>query len=174
MTPKIEEIMIKKEENNVVNNEKVYSKEEVLKACLEYFNGDELASGVWMDKYASRIKTGEVLELTPTDMHRRMAKEFGRMEDKYSIHLNGKTSSLSEYGQKREKLTEEKIFGYFDQFRYIVPQGSVMSMLGNKNMIGSLSNCIVLPEIFDSYGGIMFTDQQLVKLYKRRCGCGID
>lgn len=174
MTPKIEEIMIKKEENNVVNSEKVYSKEEVLKACLEYFNGDELASGVWMDKYASRIKTGELLELTPTDMHRRMAKEFGRMEDKYSIHLNGKTSSLSEYGQKREKLTEEKIFGYFDKFRYIVPQGSVMSMLGNKNMIGSLSNCIVLPEIFDSYGGIMFTDQQLVQLYKRRCGCGID
>src|SRR4029077_18597568 len=79
-----------------------------------------------------------------------------------------------EYGQKRELLTEEKIFELFKGFKYVIPQGSVMFGLGNKHVVASLSNCVVLPEIYDSYGGIFFTDQQLAQLFKRRCGVGID
>jgi ribonucleoside-diphosphate reductase alpha chain len=172
MTTKTEEIVATKEEKIV--SDKVFSREEVSNACLEYFGGDELAAGVWPDKYAMKNKSGELIELSPTDMHWRMANEFGRIETKNIVHLNGKKTSLSEYGQKREHLTAERIFNYFDKFKHIVPQGSVMAMLGNKHMIGSLSNCIVIPELFDSYGGIMFADQQLAQLFKRRCGVGVD
>jgi ribonucleoside-diphosphate reductase alpha chain len=151
-----------------------FSKEEVLKNCIAYFNGDELAATTWMNKYAMKTKSGKFLESSPGEMHRRMAKEFARVETKYQTHLNGKHKQLSEYGQYREALTEERIFEYFKDFRYIIPQGSVMSSLGNANVIASLSNCIVLPEIYDSYGGIFYTDQQLAQLFKRRCGVGID
>lgn len=154
--------------------EPFYSREEVLAASLEYFNGDDLAAEVWMNKYSVKDKEGRYCELTPCDMHLRMAKEFARIEKKYGKNLNGTSSQLSNYGQKRKPLTEEKIFEYFDHFRHIIPQGSVMSVLGNPYVIGSLSNCIVIPEIYDSYGGVLFADQQLVQLMKRRCGVGID
>jgi ribonucleoside-diphosphate reductase alpha chain len=153
---------------------RLFSREEVLKSCVEYFNGDELAATTWMNKYAMRTKNGKFAELTPDDMHRRMAREFARMEEKYRTHLNGKHKQLSEYGQSREFLSEEKIYQLFKNFKYVIPQGSVMSSLGNPNIIASLSNCIVLPEIYDSYGGIFYTDQQLAQLFKRRCGVGID
>lgn len=151
-----------------------FSKEDVLKNAIAYFNGDELAASTWMSKYAMKTRNGQYLESSPDEMHRRMAKEFARIEAKYETHLNGKHKLLSEHGQTREPLTEEKIFQYFKDFRYIIPQGSVMSSLGNENVIASLSNCIVLPEIYDSYGGIFYTDQQLAQLFKRRCGVGID
>jgi ribonucleoside-diphosphate reductase alpha chain len=154
--------------------EKKYTREEVYDESIKYFNGDELATEVWINKYCVKDKEGNYCELSPTDMHHRMAEEFSRVEKKYDIDLNGKKSTLSDYGQKREKLTTEKIFNYFDHFKYIIPQGSVMSVLGNKYVIGSLSNCIVIPEIYDSYGGIMFADQQLAQLMKRRCGVGAD
>src|SRR5439155_5027509 len=80
----------------------------------------------------------------------------------------------SEYGKNREPLNEEKIFEYFRHFKYIIPQGSVMAVLGNPNILASLSNCVVLPEVYDSFGGIFYTDQQLAQLFKRRCGVGID
>ena len=91
-----------------------------------------------------------------------------------TIAWYGNLKNLSEYGQKREKLTEGKIFSLFDKFKQIIPQGSVMTVLGNNNLFGSLSNCIVLPHVYDSYGGIIFADQQLAQLYKRRCGVGVD
>lgn len=153
-----------------------YTYEQVLAKSIEYFDGDELAASTWANKYAMKDGDGNFLEQTPEDMHLRMAREFGRMEVKYrdGVSLNGNFKYLSTYGQEREFLSEEKIMELFRKFRYIVPQGSVMSSLGNPHVIASLSNCIVLPEIYDSYGGIFYTDQQLAQLFKRRCGVGID
>ncbi len=153
-----------------------FSYEEVLDACVNYFHGDELAATTWMNKYAIKTKDGFFVEKTPDDTQLRMAKEFARKEKEYKekSHLNGSFKYLSKYGQQREFLSEKKIFELFHKFKYIVPQGSVMSSLGNKNVIASLSNCIVLPEIYDSYGGIFHADQQMAQLFKRRCGVGVD
>jgi len=153
-----------------------YSYAEVLQKCIAYFHGDDLAASSWINKYAMKNKEGQFLEMSPDDMHWRMAKQFGRKEKEYKdkSNLNGSFKFLSKYGQMREFLDERKIYNYFKDFRYIMPQGSVMSALGNPHLIASLSNCIVLPEIYDSYGGIFYTDQQLAQLFKRRCGVGID
>ena len=158
------------------NNQKTYPYEQVLEAAVAYFNGDELAGTTWMNKYAMKNKEGEFVEQTPDDMHRRMAKEFGRIEADYKLkyNLNGSAKFLSKYGQEREDLTEEKVYNYFKKFGYIIPQGSVMSSLGNHYKLASLSNCIVVPELHDSYGGVFYTDQQLAQLFKRRCGVGVD
>ncbi|MDP2088221.1 MAG: adenosylcobalamin-dependent ribonucleoside-diphosphate reductase [Flavobacteriaceae bacterium] len=150
----------------------VYNYNEVLKASLAYFKGDELAATTWINKYAVKDKKGNYLEKSPNDMHHRMAKEFARIEEKY--RLKSVNKDLSTYGKSREELTEEKIFHLFKDFKYIIPQGSVMSTLGNHTMIASLSNCVVVPSSHDSYGGICYTDQQLVQLFKRRCGVGVD
>ena len=139
----------------------------------EYFNGDELAASVWEGKYAAGG------ENNPDDMHRRMAKEFARIEESYLKNnepieiVAAKHSSLSDYGKSRSFLTEERIYGLFKNFKYIVPQGSIMSMLG-VDKIGSLSNCFVIGQPEDSYGGILQKDEQLVQLMKRRGGVGID
>lgn len=153
-----------------------YKYEDLLKECLCYFDGDELAATTWINKYAMKNHKGEFVEKSPDEMHSRMAKEFARIEQKYadSVHLNGSAKFLSEYGRTRPALTEKKIYDYFRKFKYVIPQGSVMSSLGNPYIIASLSNCIVLPEIYDSYGGIFHTDEQMAQLYKRRCGVGID
>ena len=156
--------------------QKTYPYEQVLKAAVAYFNGDELAGTTWMNKYAMKDHAGEFVEQTPDDMHRRMAKEFGRIEADYKLkyNLNGSAKFLSKYGQEREDLTEEKVYAYFKEFGQIIPQGSVMSSLGNHYKLASLSNCIVVPEMHDSYGGVFYTDQQLAQLFKRRCGVGVD
>ncbi len=162
---------------NTINKTKtMLDAEEIKKASTKYFGGDELAASTWVNKYALRDKNGNVLEKTPDDMHKRMAHEFARKEREYAeiSAMNGAFAHLSEYGQKREFLSEEKIFDLFKDFKYVIPQGSVMFGLGNKHVIASLSNCVVLPEIYDSYGGVMYTDQQLTQLFKRRCGVGID
>ncbi len=150
--------------------------DDVREISIKYFGGDELAASTWMNKYALRDRDGNLLEKSPDDMHHRMAHEFARKEKEYLDHssMNGNFAFLSEYGQKRELLSEEKIYELFKDFKYVIPQGSVMFGLGNKHVTASLSNCVVLPEIYDSYGGIMFTDQQLAQLFKRRCGVGID
>ena len=152
-----------------------YTYDEVYISSLDYFDGDELAATTWMNKYAMKDSEGMYFEKNPRDMHRRMASEFARIEDRYD-EQNGDlfASSFSEYGKVRKKLTEERIFELFDDFKYVIPQGSVMSALGNHTMIASLSNCVVMPSPFDSYGGIMHTDQQLTQLFKRRCGVGVD
>ncbi|MGV6845630.1 MAG: adenosylcobalamin-dependent ribonucleoside-diphosphate reductase [Lutibacter sp.] len=152
---------------------KVYEYKQVLESALAYFNGDELAATTWLNKYAMKTKNGEFLEQSPADMHQRMAKEFARIETKYNEKKPNK-KELSAYGQKRDFLSEEKIFNLFKDFKYIIPQGSVMSSLGNDQVIASLSNCVVIPPVFDSYGGIFYTDQQLAQLFKRRCGVGVD
>ena len=130
---------------------KTYAYEDILKKSIAYFNGDALAATTWMNKYAMTDDEGEFVEQSPDDMHHRMAKEFARIENDYALRydLNGGAKFLSEYGQKRGPLTEEKIYNLFKGFGYIIPQGSVMSSLGNHYKLASLSNCIVVPEMHD-------------------------
>lgn len=150
-----------------------YTYEDVLKASLSYFNNDELAATTWINKYAVKNSKGEFLEKSPDDMHIRMANEFGRIEAKYNQNKELQ-EGLSTYGLKRKKLTSEGIYNLFKDFKYVIPQGSVMFGLGNNEIVASLSNCIVIPPVYDSYGGIIHTDQQMAQLYKRRCGVGVD
>lgn len=159
-----------------VENLQSFSEKEVLAACIEYFEGDELAATTWMSKYAMKNSEGMFLELTPDDMHLRMARAFAGIEQKYQRMPvpDERKTLLSDYGQTRKLLDEWGIYSMFRQFRQLIPQGSVMSALGNPFMLASLSNCVVLPQVFDSYGGIFHTDQQMAQLFKRRCGVGID
>lgn len=130
----------------------------VLSEATKYFKGNDLAAKVWVDKYALRNNQNELLELTPDDMHRRLAKEFARIEK----------------GKFKKPLTEEEIYSYLKDFGQIIPQGSPMYGIGNPYQFITLSNCYVLEPPVDSYGGIMKTDQQLVQIAKRRGGNGID
>lgn len=152
--------------------------DEVKVSEVEYFDGDELAASVWRGKYAME---GEV---NPDDMHRRLAKEFARIEIDYigkEFELVNSVrnpdlliSGLSEYGQSRSVLNEDSIYDLFKDFKYIVPQGSIMFGLGRTDKYISLSNCFVIPSAEDSYGGIFKTDQEQVQLMKRRGGVGHD
>lgn len=142
------------------------------KELIDYFKGDELAAEVWLGKYAYEG------EKTPNDMHKRLAKEFARIEDNYiqqedEIFDDERVLNLSQYGQKRDYLTEGKIYNLFKDFKYIIPQGSIMSTLGTP-IIASLSNCWVEASPLDSYSGIMHTDANLAFYYKRRGGVGTD
>jgi len=136
-----------------------YNHQEVLAAATKYFNGDGLAASVWMNKYALKDSDGNLYELTPDDMHRRIAREVARIESKYP-----------------NPLSEEEVYDVIKKFRYIVPQGSPMAGIGNNYQISSLSNCFVIGNEgdSDSYGGILKIDQEQVQLMKRRGGVGHD
>lgn len=133
-----------------------YTQDVAYADSLKYFDGDELAASVFVSKYALRNEAGQLLERTPEDMHRRLAKEFARIEAKYP-----------------NPLTEDEIFGYLSRWE-IVPQGSPMSAMGNPYKLQSLSNCFVIDSPEDSYGGILFTDQEQAQIMKRRGGVGFD
>ena len=136
----------------------MYTYQEALDASIKYFNGSEYSARVFVDKYA--LKNGNVLmEKTPDDMHRRLAKEFARIQAK-------------KYGSKGR--SEEEIYGYFKEFRYIIPQGSPSFAIGNPYQICSISNCFVVESPVDSYGGILKTDEELAQISKRRGGVGAD
>ncbi len=136
-----------------------YDYEKVMEKATAFFDGDSLAAGVWVSKYALKDSEGNLYEQTPDDMHRRIAREIHRIEKKYP-----------------NPLPEEKIFSLLKDFRYIVPQGSPMAGIGNPFQIGSLSNCFVIGNRgdADSYGGIMKVDEEQVQLMKRRGGVGHD
>lgn len=135
---------------------------------LEYFKGDELAASTWQNKYAAKG------EITPDDTHRRLAKEFVRIEEKYNWQLKPEDKlKLSNYGYNRPQLTEESIFELFRNFRYIIPGGSVMAGCGTGELV-SLSNCFVIDSPKDSYAEIMKTRSQQAQLMKRRGGVGYD
>ena len=138
---------------------KTYTAEEVKKASFEYFQGDELAATVWSTKYALKDSYGNFYELTPDDMHKRLAREIARIEKQYP-----------------NPLTEDELFELFRYFKYIVPQGSPMTGIGNDFQIASLSNCFVIgfDHDADSYGGIIKIDEEQVQLMKRRGGVGHD
>ncbi|MBT8218882.1 MAG: adenosylcobalamin-dependent ribonucleoside-diphosphate reductase, partial [Bacteroidia bacterium] len=131
--------------------------EEVMSAATKYFGGDELAANVWINKYALKDSKGNIYERTPDDMHRRLAREIARMENRY---IN--------------PLSEEKVFGLLKGFRYIIPQGGPMAGIGNEYQISSLSNCFVIGNQADSYGGILRVDEEQTQLMKRRGGVGHD
>lgn len=138
---------------------KTYSYEEAYEASLKYFGGDELAAQVWVNKYALKDSYGNIYELTPDDMHRRIARELARIEARYPAGMS-----------------EDEIYDLLRDFRYSVPQGSPMAGIGNNFQVGSLSNCFVigLDGKPDSYGGIISIDQEQVQLMKRRGGVGHD
>ena len=137
--------------------------EDALVASTKYFDGDEFAAKVFLDKYALKNHIeGELLEKTPEDMHKRLAKEFAKVERK-----KFKDTSTKPY-------TEKEIFSFFDHFKKILPGGSPMSGVGNPYQIMSLSNCFVINSPDDSYGGIMKADEELVQISKRRGGVGLD
>ncbi len=127
------------------------------KASVEYFNGDELAASVFLSKYALKDSKGNLYEKTPVDMHRRIARELARIEKKYP-----------------GALQEDELFALLDKFKYIVPQGSPMSGIGNDFQVSSLSNCFVVGNEADSYGGIIKLDEEQAQLMKRRGGVGHD
>ncbi len=142
----------------------MYKREDVYKATLKYFKGDTLATDVWINKYSlkdtvdDRIDDSAVYyELTPDDMHRRLAGELHRIEKKY-----------------KNPLSEDKIFDLIKNFKYLIPQGSPMSGIGNERQTVSLSNCFVIGNEADSYGGIFLADQEQAQLMKRRGGVGHD
>lgn len=137
-------------------NENKFTYDDVLAASIEYFNGDELAATVFASKYALCDSDKNYYELAPANMHRRLAKEFARIEAKYP-----------------NSLSENEIFDLLDRFKYVVPQGSPMSAIGNHFQIQSLGNCFTIKNPLDSYGGILKADQELVQLMKRRAGVGI-
>lgn len=135
---------------------------------LEYFKGDELAASTWRNKYAAEK------EQTPDDTHRRLAREFARVESNYDWHMSSnKAMKLSNYGYQRPELDEEAIYQLFRDFKYIIPGGSVMSGAGTGQLV-SLSNCFVIGSPKDSYAEIMKTRSQQAQLMKRRGGVGYD
>lgn len=142
----------------IVEN-KTYSYDEAYNASLDYFGGDELAARVWVSKYALKDSFGNIYEKTPDDMHMRLASEISRIESKYPA-----------------PMSKEEVFGLLKDFKYIVPQGSPMSGIGNSYQVGSLSNCFVigLDGAPDSYGGVIRIDEEQVQLMKRRGGVGHD
>ncbi|WP_308763597.1 adenosylcobalamin-dependent ribonucleoside-diphosphate reductase [uncultured Bacteroides sp.] len=138
---------------------KTYSYDEAFNASLEYFNGDELAARVWVNKYAVKDSFGNIYEKSPVDMHWRIANEVARIEAKYP-----------------NALSSQELFDLMDHFKYIIPQGSPMTGIGNNYQIASLSNCFVigLDGNADSYGAIIRIDEEQVQLMKRRGGVGHD
>lgn len=134
----------------------MYSVSEVTKASLTYFNGDELAADIFPTKYALPTEGGMLLEKTPKDMHHRLAREFSRIESRYP-----------------NPMSYDEIFSLLADWK-VVPQGSPLSGIGNEYQVQSLSNCFVVDKVEDSYGGILFTDQEQVQIMKRRGGVGFD
>jgi ribonucleoside-diphosphate reductase alpha chain len=156
---KEEAVMEKKNKPADENTKKVFTYEEAIKATRLYFGGDDLAAKVWASKYALKDSYGKLYELTPDDMHRRLASEIHRIEKKYP-----------------NPVPAESIYEVFRDFRYIIPQGGPMTGIGNDFQVASLSNCFVIGNKgdSDSYGGIMKIDQEQVQLMKRRGGVGHD
>jgi len=136
-----------------------YTFDEAFKSALKYFEGDELAAKVWVNKYALKDSDGNIFEANPDDMHRRLTREIHRIEKNYP-----------------NPLSENTIYELLKNFKYIIPQGGPMTGIGNRFQVASLSNCFVIGEEnpADSYGGIMKTDQEQVQLMKRRGGVGHD
>ena len=142
-----------------MENQKTFSYNEAFEASLKYFDGDELAARVWVNKYAMKDSFGNIYEKSPEQMHWRIAGEIARIEQKY-----------------KNPLSAEDVFGLLDHFRYIIPAGSPMTGIGNNQQVASLSNCFVigLDGDADSYGAIMRVDEEQVQLMKRRGGVGHD
>jgi ribonucleoside-diphosphate reductase alpha chain len=141
----------------MIKTANVYPVREAIEASTAYFGGDELAASVWVNKYALKDSRGNIYERTPEAMHRRIAAELSRIEQRYP-----------------NPIAEDILFKLLEHFRYIIPQGSPMSGIGNDFQVSSLSNCFVIGNHADSYGGIIRADEEQVQLMKRRGGVGHD
>lgn len=152
-------VNVKEQQTGTSAMKKSYDYNEVLAAAIEYFKGDELAANVWINKYALKDSFGNIYELTPDDMHRRLAREIARIEKKYP-----------------NPISEEEIYQLLKDFKYIIPQGGPMTGIGNDFQIASLSNCFVIGNDgpSDSYGAVLKIDEEQVQLMKRRGGVGHD
>ena len=142
-----------------MNQLKTYSYEEALDASLIYFEGDELAARVWVNKYAMKDSYGHIYEKSPSDMHWRIANEIARIEKKYP-----------------NPVSAQQVYDLIDHFKYVIPAGSPMTGIGNNHQVASLSNCFVvgLDGNADSYGAVLRIDEEQVQLMKRRGGVGHD
>lgn len=136
--------------------QRTYKRDDVVKKTMDYFN-DALCTDVWINKYCLKNSEGDLFESSPEDMHRRLAKEFARIEEKYD-----------------DSMSENEIFELLHEFRYVVPQGSPMAGIGNNNQITSLGNCFVVGNDADSYSGILRLEEEMIHLMKRRGGVGLD
>ncbi|MEY3368709.1 MAG: hypothetical protein RI973_1864 [Bacteroidota bacterium] len=156
----METLQVKKKSRSIAKDQpdrKVYSFKEALKAATDYFNGDELAANVWINKYALKDSQGNIYEKDPDEMHRRIAAELHRIELLYP-----------------NPIGEDELYELLAAFKYVIPQGSPMSGIGNNFQVSSLSNCFVIGNHADSYGGIIRSDEEQVQLMKRRGGVGHD
>jgi ribonucleotide reductase alpha subunit len=134
----------------------MYSYDECLRASVDYFDGNDLGASAWVDKYALKNKENQLVEKTPADMHKRMAREFARIEK----------------NKFKNPLTEDQLFRLFDKFKRLIPQGGMMYGLGNPYQIVSLGNCYILAMPGDSYASISYLDAQIAQISCRRGGCG--
>ena len=149
------EILTKSQTNN--GQMKSYTYEEALEASTEYFGGDSLAANVWVNKYALKDSSGKIYERTPDDMHWRLAKEIARADANFA-----------------NPISDKEVYNTLKNFKYIIPQGSPMAGIGNNFQVSSLSNCFVIGNNADSYGGIIKIDEEQAQLMKRRGGVGHD
>lgn len=157
---------------------RTYTIEQARSASIAYFGGDELAADVFVSKYALRDLDGNIYESVPTEMHRRLAKEFARIESKYPNPMSekeifGLLADLGDVGDV-DSMTWEELESHARGFGPVIAQGSPMSAIGNPFQFQSLSNCFVIDSPSDSYGGIMKTDQEQAQIMKRRGGVGFD
>lgn len=136
---------------------RTFPRSEAIEKSTAYFNNDSTAAKVFVDKYALKNNEDALVEATPDDMHRRLATEFANAESKYA-----------------DGMSFDEIYSLFENFKYVIPQGSPMSAIGNPYAIQSASNCFVIPSPVDSYGGIFLADQQQAQIMKRRGGVGFD
>jgi len=151
-------LVTEKVEIDIMNETmKTYNRNEIFKSTLNYFNGDELATNTWINKYALKDSFGNIYELNPDDTHKRLAKEIHRIEQKYP-----------------NPLSYELIFSLLEKFKYLIPGGGSLTGIGNDLQVSSLSNCFVVGNSYDSYGSIFHIDEQQVQLMKRRGGVGHD
>ena len=141
----------------IMDDVQIYTRNEVFKSTIKYFDGDELATNAWINKYCLKDSDGNLFEMNPDDMHHRLARELHRIEQKYPNPLDYDT-----------------IYELLKGFKYIVPQGGPMAGIGNNRQVSSISNCFVAGNNIDSYGGILRTDEEIVQIAKMRGGGGID
>ena len=154
----MENIIKEKLEIDTINEPmKTYNRNEIFKSTLDYFNGDELATNTWINKYALKDSYDNIYELNPNDTHKRLAKEIHRIESKYKNPLN-----------------YELILSLLENFKYLIPGGGSLTGIGNEFQVASISNCFVVGNKYDSYGSIFRTDEEQTQLMKRRGGVGHD
>ena len=129
---------------------------ETFEKVKAWFGGDELRARVFLDKYALRDYDGNVLEDSPEQMWRRVAREVASVEA----------------DEESRKVWEERFYWMLKDFK-VVPGGRIMFGAGNPRRV-TLKNCYVIPIKEDSIDGIFEAAREMAKTYSRGGGVGID